>query len=140
MPGWLICFVYTALSIYTIKTTFANVYSIKNIIKLYFLGGMQSKLMYTPSSGVDWMSQFKMKIAQTLLHLNCPLYTLELELMNSRGTKKYRKFKIHWKIQSEKQINWKKNRYYLSLYKFWVLPQPVVMKFPKVFIVNGNIN
>lgn len=74
---------------------FANVYSIKNIIKLYFLGSMQSKLMHTPSSGVDWTSQFKMKTAQTLLHLNFPLYTLELELMNSRGTKKYRKFKIH---------------------------------------------
>lgn len=138
VPWWLICFVHTALRIYTTKTLFANVYSTKNIIRLYFLGSMQSKLMHTQSAGVDWTSQFKTKITQTLLPLNCPLYTLELELMNSRGTKKYRKFKIHWKIQL-KSKEMEKNRHYLSLYKFGGLSQPLTMTFPKVFVVKYKL-
>lgn len=44
------------------KTLLENVYSIKTIIRLYFLGSMQSKLMHTQSANVDWTSQFKMEI------------------------------------------------------------------------------
>lgn len=66
---------------------------------------MQSKLIPTKSVGVDWTSQFKIRVTQTLLHLNCHLYTLELELMNSRGKEMYTKSKIHQKMQAENQRN-----------------------------------
>lgn len=56
------------------KTLLEYVYSIKTIIRPYFLGSMQSKLMHTQSVGVDWTSQFKMEITLSYIKLS-PLYS-----------------------------------------------------------------